>query len=398
MRILVLLNRVPYPLNDGGAICSYYSVKGYIDAGCEVTCLAMNTSKHYVDLSKTGKAFAGVRDIQTVPLDNRIKPLPALLNLFGRKSYVVDRFQSQEYERKLTEILKQQTYDVVHVDNLPSCLYIDTVRRYSQTPIVYRAHNVEYNIWSRAADADTNPFKKMYLRIQAERLRKFELSSLQKADMVLAISKDDETFIKEIVPGKKTLVFPAGIDIDESHVPDRPSEVSLFFIGALDWLPNLQGLDWFLNDVWPQVHAAFPDLKFHLAGKKMPQQFYNYASQNVVAYGEVPSASEFMAQHSVLLSPALSGSGVRVKIIEALASGKVILSTTIAAEGSGTEDGKNILIADTAADYVRQIRRLIQETGLLASISKNARDFALDNFQNKKLIAGLLDQYKLLCS
>ncbi len=394
----MLLNRVPYPLNDGGAICSYYAVKGYVDAGCEVTCLAINTSKHYVDLSKTGTAFSGVKDLQTVALDNRIKPLAALVNLLGSKSYVVDRFQSEEYERKLTEILQAQTYDVVHVDNLPSCLYIDTVRRYSKAPIVYRAHNVEYNIWSRAAEADTNPLKKIYLRIQAERLRKFELVSLQKADMVLPISKDDEAFIKEVIPGKKTVVFPAGIDIDERHTLDPPAEVSLFFIGALDWLPNLQGLDWFLHEVWPQVHAAFPDMKFHLAGKKMPQRFYNYASQNVVAYGEVPSASEFMAQHSVLLSPALSGSGVRIKIIEAMAAGKVILSTTIAAEGSGTEDSKNILIADTAADYVRQILRLIQEPDLLVSISKNARDFALGNFQNKTLIAGLLDQYRLLCS
>ena len=130
----------------------------------------------------------------------------------------------------------------------------------------------------------------------------------------------------------------------------------------------------------------------------MPQQFYNYASQNVVAYGEVPSASDFMSRHSVLLSPALSGSGVRVKIVEALAAGKVILSTTIAAEGSGTEDGKNILIADGADDFVRQIKRLKEEPGLLANISRNARTFALTNFQNRTLIARLLSHYKEVCS
>ena len=265
---MVLLNRVPYPLNDGGAICSYYSLKGYADAGCDVTCLAINTTKHYVDLTKTGSAFSHIPDLHTVPIDNRIKPLLALLNLFKSESYITERFRSAEFDQTLIRILQEKEFDIVHVDNLASCLYIDTIRLHSRAKIVYRAHNVEYNIWSRAAAADTNPLKRIYYKIQAERLRKFEIASLQKSDMVLAISADDAAFIKAIVPGKRVVIFPAGIDIDESKTTTEPKEVSLFFIGALDWLPNLQGLNWFLSDVWPKVHAAFPDLTFHLAGKK----------------------------------------------------------------------------------------------------------------------------------
>lgn len=397
MRILVLLNRIPWPLNDGGAIGSYHFVKGYADAGCEVTCLAMNTSKHQVDLKDTGAAFAGVKNFVTIPIDNHIRPIAALSNLFSDRSYVIERFRSEEYELALVKLLKENTFDIVHVDGLPTCLYIDTIRQNSSAKIIQRAHNVEYKIWERAAGADANPLKKWYLDIQAARLKTFEAEALGKVDTVLAISHEDEGYIKELQPKAKTIIVPAGMDIDESIPVKEPMDLSLFFIGALDWLPNLQGLDWFIKDVWPKIHATLPDLQFHIAGKKMPQQFYNHSGQNIIAHGEVPSSAEFMNDHSVLLSPLVSGSGVRIKIIEAMAMGKVILSTTVSAEGSGAIDGEHILIANDADEFIRQIKRLKDEPGLLAKLSRNARNFALDNFQNKKVIARLIEYYKQLC-
>ena len=394
MRILVLLNRIPWPLNDGGAIGAYHFVKGYVDAGCEVTGLAMNTTKHHVDLRDTGDAFAGVKQFVVIPVDNRIKPLAVFINLFSDRSYVIERFQSSEYENALVKLLKENTFDVVHVDGLPPCFYIDTIRKNTSTKIIQRAHNVEYKIWERASFADPNPLKRWYLDIQAKRLKAFEADALAKVDTVLAISQEDERFIHELQPKAKTIIVPAGVDIDESQPVIQPSDLRLFFIGALDWLPNLQGLDWFLKDVWPKVHQAFPDLDFHIAGKKMPHQFFNYGSLNITAHGEVSSSVEFMNSYSVLLSPLVSGSGVRIKIIEAMAEGKVVLSTTVSAEGSGAVDGEHLLIADNADEYISQIKRLQEEPGLLAKLSQNARSFALENFQNKKVIARLLEYYK----
>ena len=398
MRILVLLNRIPWPLNDGGAIGSYHFVKGYADAGCDVTCLAMNTTKHYVDLSTTGDAFSGVREFIAIPIDNRIKPLDALLNLVTDRSYVIERFRSEEYQKTLIKLLRDKPFDIVHVDGLPPCLYIDTIRQNSSAKISYRAHNVEYKIWDRASGADANPLKGWYLNIQARRLKAFEAEALGAVDTILAISKEDQGFIHALQPDAKTIIVPAGMDIDESKPVIQPADLSLFFIGALDWLPNLQGLDWFMKDVWPRVNAVFPDLTFHIAGKKMPPQFHTFGGLNVVAHGEVPSSVEFMNKYSVLLSPLVSGSGVRIKIIEAMAMGKVILSTTVSAEGSGAVDGEHLLIADNADEYIGQIKRLKEEPGLLAKLSQNARNFALDNFQNKKVIARLIEHYKQLCN
>jgi glycosyltransferase involved in cell wall biosynthesis len=397
LRILVLLNRIPYPLNDGGAIGSYHFVKGYVDAGCEVTCAAMNTVKHQVDIKNTGEAFEGVSNFVSMPVDNSIKPVAAFLNLMSGGSYVIERFKSKEYEGALIKLLQANTFDIVHIDGLPPCLYIDTIRQYSKARIVQRAHNVEHKIWERASEADKNLLKRWYLDIQAKRLKAFEKDALGKADLVLAISKEDDEYIQELQPKANTIIVPAGMDIDESKPVIQPAGVSLFFIGALDWLPNLQGLDWFLKEVWPQVHKAFPNLQFHIAGKKMPPHFYAFTAMNVVAHGEVPSSAAFMNSHSVLVSPLVSGSGVRIKIIEAMAMGKVVLSTTVSAEGSGATDGESILIANNAYEYIAQIERLREEPKLLTELSQNARNFALENFQNKKIIARLIGYYKGLC-
>ncbi len=398
MRILILLNRIPWPLNDGGAIGAYHFVKGYADAGCEVTCLAMNTAKHHVDLKETGHAFGNVSEFISIDVDNRIKPVDAALNLLTPRSYIMERFDSDAYRAALVALLKRKEFDVIHVDGLPPCLYIGTCREYSKAKIVQRAHNVEYKIWERGAVADSNPLKRWYLGIQAARLKSFEREALGKVDTVLAISTEDEGFIKELQPAAKTIIVPAGMDIDESMPAIQPPGVSLFFIGALDWLPNLQGLEWFLRDVWPRVHAAYPNLKFHIAGKKMPQQFYSFGNMNVVAHGEVPSSVGFINSHSVLLSPLVSGSGVRIKIIEAMAMGKVVLSTAVSAEGSGATHDREILIANSAEEYIAQIGRLVNEPQLMARLSRSAREFAVERFQNKKIISRLLDYYKTLCS
>ena len=397
LRILVLLNRVPFPLNDGGAIGSYHFVKGYADAGCEVVCLAMNTSKHHVDMDQTGDAFKGVSRFITIPVDNRIKPIRALLNLFSGRSYVIERFDVQAYRDMLIRLLKEKDFDIIHIDGLPPCAYIDTLRAHSSAKLSMRAHNVEYKLWERAAIADANPLKRWYIGIQSGRLRAFEAYAMGAVDLVLAISQEDDRFIHELQPRATTIIVPAGMDIDENKPVVQPKELSFFHIGALDWLPNLQGLDWFLKEIWPRVHEAFPDIRFHIAGKKMPSQFYNFASQNVIAHGEVPSSVDFINSYSVLLSPMISGSGVRIKIIEAMAMGKVVLATAVSAEGSGAIDDRDLLIANDAEAFIRQIRRLKDESGLMDSLSKGAREFALEHFQNKKVIARLIDRYRSIC-
>jgi polysaccharide biosynthesis protein PslH len=393
LRVLILLNRIPYPLNDGGAIGAFNFVKGYAGADCKLTMLAMNTSKHFVPAKLAEEVFGKYGRLIAVPLDNAVKPLGALKNLLSNQSYIIARFISEDYKQKLVEILSKETFDIVHVDGLPPAAYIDTIRTHSKAKISMRAHNVEHVIWQRIVGEEKNALKRAYLSIQFKRLKNFEINAFSKCDVVMAISKEDEQTIKQCAPATKTIIVPAGMDIDETPAIQTGKE-ELFFIGSFDWLPNLQGMEWFFEKVWNDVKKNFPALKLVIAGKKMPASITKLKSEQVIIAGEVPDAKQFILGHGIMVVPLVSGSGIRIKIVEAMALGKTIIATTIAAEGLGVSDGENILIANKAEDFVKQIERCLNDTEFKNRIGRNANRFALENFQNKRIFEKLTAHYR----
>lgn len=394
LRILILLNRVPYPLNDGGAIGSFNFVKGYAEAGAEVTILAMNTTKHFVDEQTVQAHLGRYGTVHTVHMDNRIKPLDALLNLFTDSSYIISRFVSDAFTEKLKSLLRQQTFDVVHADGLPTCAYVDVIRAHSKAYISMRAHNVEHIIWQRIAANETNTIKRWYVGEQAKRLRVFEIDALRKVDLVLAISREDEQAIVNATAKPNTCIVPAGMDIAGVRLNENYNPLDVFFIGSFDWMPNLQGMDWFLNDVMPVLQQSLPDIHIHVAGKKMPERYRQVTYPQWVAVGEVPDAKEFMLQHGVMVVPIISGSGIRIKILEGMALGKCVIATTIAAEGLGLTHNENILIADTPDAFVQEFRKCMEQPGVAKQIGSNAYQFARNNYDNKTIFANLLNRYR----
>lgn len=394
LKILILLNRIPYPLNDGGAIGAYNFVKGYAQAGCDVTMLAMNTSKHFVDEDTIKQVFSKYATGNTVYIDNRIKLIGALKNLFKQESYIIERFISKGYEAVLTNMLQKNEYDIVHIDGLPPAAYIDVVRQYSKAKVSMRAHNVEHVIWQRIAEMETNPLKKIYVGIQAKRLKEFELAAIRKCDLVMAISKEDEDTIKAAVPTATTRIVPAGMDISQKIENTNYNPLDLCFIGSFDWMPNLQGIDWFMKEVWADLVRQYPSIKFSIAGKQMPAHIHALKSANLNPVGEVPSAKEFILQHGLMVVPIVSGSGIRIKILEGMALGKTIIATPIAAEGLGLTHGENILIAETAAEFAACIDKCRSDEAYCKQIGKNAHRFALDNYLNQNIFAGLIQYYR----
>jgi glycosyltransferase involved in cell wall biosynthesis len=395
MNLLVLLNRIPFPLNDGGAIGTLNFVKGYAEAGCNVTILAMNTSKHFVSLDNIQVALGKYGKVHTVEIDNNIKPVPALLNLFSSESYIIKRFVSQSFQAKLIELLSGNKFVVVHLDGLQTAAYIDVIRRHSSAKIAMRAHNVEHKIWQRVYENEKNFIKKLYVKIQSERLRAFEKKAIAELDVTLAISKEDEEALLLLSPGANAIVVPAGMDIDE-RAPVVSSTNNLFFIGSFDWMPNLQGIEWFFENIWKSVVVNFPSIKFFIAGKKMPESVRKLQTENVVPVGEVSDAKEFVVSNDIMIVPIVSGSGIRIKILEGMALGKPVIATTIAAEGLGLTHNENILIANTAPEFIESIGRCINDFSFREKIALNAHSFALENFQNKRIFEKLIRYYHSL--
>lgn len=400
MRILQLCNKFPWPLKDGAAIASTYLAKAFDELGSEVTLLSMNTSKHWFDTGELPHDFDHYTAIHTVFVNNHIRPLPALLNLFTDKSYHVERFDNTDFANKLKALLKSNTFDVVQLESLYLTPYIPVIREHSSALIALRAHNVEHEIWERVA-ANSNPLKRWYLQRITPRLRQYELEHLNDYDLVVGISERDVEQFRALGLRQPATIAPIGLDCRDYQADyasySRP--LSLSFIGSLDWMPNQEGLKWFLNEVWAPVLApAFPALTFHIAGRTAPRWLRHLDMERVKFHGEVPSAPDFLNQHSVMVVPLLSGGGMRAKILEGMAVGKVVLSTRVGMEGIEARHRQECLLADTPDDFLKALAWCHLQGERLAEMGRKAQRFCHVHYDNLELGRQLLEHYGSLAS
>lgn len=396
MKILQLCKKFPYPLKDGEAIAVTYLSEALHALGSEITLLSMNTSKHYFDLAQLPAAYSQYKAIHTVDLDNRIKVWPAFRNLFSRDSYHVSRFISPVFEKKLISLLHAGNYDVVQLESLFLAPYIPAIRKHSNALVVMRAHNVEHEIWERVGETTYLLPKRFYLNYLAAKLKRFEIEQLNQYDLLVAITERDEHIFRKLGYRGDSITIPVGLNMEKYKIrPEFPDEVrSLAFIGSLDWMPNQDGLRWFLEEVWPKVYAHCSGLQFFIAGRNAPAWISQRRQEGVVFLGEVEDARQFLLRHPVVIVPLLSGSGIRVKIIESMALSRAVVSTTVGLEGIEAENGTEVVISDQSAEMACAICELVKSPEKVRRIGQSARLFIRENFDNKALAKKLLNTFQ----
>lgn len=373
-------------------------VKGLIGAGHNVKILAVNSEKYHIKEEDIPKSYKKETNIELVDVDLSIKPIAAFKNLFTDKSYHVERFISDNFKNKLVEILKNNKYDIVQLEMIYMAPYIETIREHSDATIVLRAHNVEHLIWDRIAKKTKFPLKRWYLNHLVRTLRKYEMDVINKVDGIAAITYRDATFFRgeTAVP---VIDIPFGVNPDEFNpayeVKDNPT---LYHIGSMNWMPNEEGIRWFLNNVWDKVAKRNPDLQLNLAGRNMPKWLLRLKKRNVNIVGEVPDAKEFVKNNDIAVVPLLSGSGIRIKIIESMAMGKTVVTTMVGAEGIQYSEYENIIIADSPSKMVEVICKIVKEPKEAQRIGCNARRLVEDIYDNKKIIERLLLFYDEISS
>ena len=392
MNILQICLRVPYPPSDGGNIAMYNLAKGMHDSGHSIYILAVNTPKHFVE--QIPEELKKIATVDTVFIDTKINPVEAFKNLFSSQSYNISRFYSVEFEDKLIEILKNNSFDIIQLESLFVTPYFEVIKDHSNSPVVLRAHNLEHDIWERITENEKQVLKKKYLKTLTQKLKNYEYKTIKKLNAVVAITeKDKEEFIK-INPDLKVHVSPVGLDPDDYKILNLKTEFALFHLGSMDWLPNIEGVEWMLQNVWPLIKKQ--NLKLYLAGRKMPDQFLDLNEENIIVEGAIENNKQYMREKEIMLVPLLSGSGMRVKIIEGLALGKIIISTTKGAEGIDYSDGKDILIADTPGQFAEKINYLNKNRDFCEEIKINARKLFLEKYSYKNIAEDLIQFYKTL--
>jgi len=394
MKILQVSHRVPYPLNEGGTIGIYNYTRGFSEAGHEVTLLALNGKKHQIDLKNAAAELKKYCKFYAFDIDTGVKPLHALLNLFTNKSYNVSRFYDSNFKRFLSHLLKSETFDIIQVEGTFVAMYYDVIRKYSVAPIVLRQHNVEYQIWKRMATNETNILKKWYLNLLAKRLKNFEKEFTVKFDALVPVTLDDAELFKNLGFHKPIFVSPAGIDTKYwQPTPDLENAFHVFHLGSLEWAPNREAVMWFIKEVWPKIISLDKRFKLFIAGKNMPDAMKAMKIENIEMVGEVKNGSEFICDKATTVVPLLSGSGIRLKILEAMAAAKLVISTTIGAQGINYTNGNHLIIADSPEEFETIFKKISDNPKSYDEVKQSGYNLIRSQYANAAVVKNLLDFY-----
>lgn len=396
MRILIITNKMPYPARDGGSIATLTLAKALHKNGNNIHILSMNTSKHFVNTEDIPNYLLNDYNLETVQVNTSISTTAMLKNFLLKKiPYNAERFINDVFEAKLIKLLNEYQFDIIQLEGLYLCPYIQTIRNHSQALISLRAHNIEHEIWERTVFNEQSFIKRLYLKNLAKRIKKFEIGFMDKYDLLIPITERDAIRYKTMGSKLPAHVVPTGIDSADYKITNNNNWPGIFHIGALDWIPNQEGLLWFLNKVWPLIRKNHPNLEFIIAGRNAPANFLAKIKQDGAVYvGEVEDAIDFMNENSIMIVPLLSGSGMRIKIIEGMALGKVIITTSIGTEGIETTHNENVLICNTPDMFAHELNRLLTNKQLFKNLSENAVKFVTDNYNNQTIANKLTKFYE----
>ncbi len=398
MKVLQICNKPPYPPIDGGCIAMNNITEGLIDLCVDVDVLSISTNKHPVILSMLPDDYKEKTNFEHVKINTDIKLKDAFINLFSGDSYNIKRFISKDFKKALINKLNSVEYDIVLLESLYVTPYIDLIRENSNARIILRAHNIEHVIWERMAENTVNPLKKSYLKLLTSRLQKFEAETIQKLDAIISISELDKKAFIHLGFNKSILNLPVGYSMKEIELNPEFEENSIFHIASMDWPPNEEAVRWFLEKVWVELVKNHPMSKIYLAGRSMPKWLINSDIENVEVEGEVASAKKFILSKDIMIVPLLSGSGMRVKIIEGMALGKTIITTSIGAEGINCTNEENILIANTPEEFQKYISKCLTDTDFKQKIGLNAQRLIAKEYSNVELAKILITFFDKQCA
>lgn len=384
IHILQVTNRIPWPLNDGGNIATYNVSRFLHRNGHRVVLASLNTNKHHQDPA----VLKEIDEVHAIDIDTSLTAVGLLKGLFSRQPYNVERFRSEEFAELLARLVTENQFDIIQLEGSYLSLYIEGVRKHTDCPIVMRSHNVEFKIWERLAANTSNPLKRFYLKNLAGKIKNFEVKLIPACDGIIPIAGQDTDFYREAGFKGHLKTINGGVDL-ETFKPSVPPHFAptICFLGSLEWQPNVQGLRWFLDQVWPAVHAAHPEAEFHVAGKNPPPELEKLSVPGMRFHGMVPDAPAFLDASHIFVVPLFSGGGMRMKIVEAMANGKCTVSTRIGAEGIAYKDEHDILLAEEANEWIGILNDLLTSQHKSVEIAKNGMQLAQGKYSWEAIVA-----------
>lgn len=390
MRILWLKADLLLPLDKGGKLRTWHLMR-------ELSMHHAVTFLSFADPDQPRADIDGMQEVAseviTVPRRDPAKGtlafyLDAARHLMSPRPYAVAKYESAAYKAAVADALARTSYDLIVCDFLPPAVNLPDVL---PCPAVLFTHNVEAEIWRRHADTATSLPKRLLLQAQFRRMLRFEADTLRRFEVVLAVSDADRETFGRLYPGAASRpihVVPTGVDTrffaPSGPDPDAASPAggrSLIFTGSMDWLPNEDAMRFFCRDILPLIRAEEPDVTLQIVGRAPTPEVRRLASDAAIhVTGRVDDVRPFMRDAAVYVVPLRIGGGTRLKIFEAMAMAKAVVSTTVGAEGLPVTAGEHLMLADEPRGFARAVVRLLRDLDRRRGIEQAARRLVVEQY------------------
>lgn len=382
MRILWLKTELLHPVDKGGKIRTYNMLKE-MKREHHVTYLTLDDGTATAD--ERAKATEYCHELICIPQRRREKFTPGfyfelLLNLVSPRPYAIKKYESAAMLREIAELERRNSFDVLVCDFLAPA---GNVPRTLSTPVVLFQHNVEAMIWKRHYEVQTNPVKKAYLYGQWQKMRRFEKEMCGRFDSVIAVSADDRDQMKREYGAEAVFDVSTGVDVEFFRPSGtvQPSKHGIVFTGSMDWLPNEDAIRYFMREIMPLIKNKVPDATLTVVGRNPPAALVDLSNEDpsLVITGRVDDVRPYIESAAVYIVPLRIGGGTRLKIFEAMAMEKPVVSTTIGAEGLPLTDGVELLLADAPETFADAVGKLFGDSQYATELGQRAAAVVREN-------------------
>ena len=383
MKILFLSQLVPYPPDSGPKVRSYFTLR-HLAQQNEVTLLAFSRPDDPPESIEHLSSFCHA--VHTVPIirSTARDGIEFGMSLLRKQSFIIQRDQTPEMKSKIEALLKNTRFDFIHADQLWMAQYaIEAKEPGRGARILLDEHNACYQIFQRLADEEQNPLKRMIYRREWPALKRYEAWACRQFDHLVTVTHQDKKTLETLVQAADNTskpihaqVIPICVDTENLQmVEPAPEATDVLHMGTMFWMPNVEGVAWFIEKVWPLLKQRVPEASFSVVGKRPPDKLRQLAENDpsIKIHGYAPDPMPYLQKCAAFIVPLRSGSGMRVKIVEAWARGLPIVSTTVGAEGLEYTDGINILVADGEENFAEAVGRLLIDQELNQQLRSNGR-------------------------
>jgi sugar transferase (PEP-CTERM/EpsH1 system associated) len=353
------------PVDTGGKIRSY-NILRFLARDHEVTLLSYYGGRHDPEYERAlSKELTGAEVIHTATRDGTAleQGLDYLCRLPQAAPFAVSKFTHPKVQTAVAARLSEGRFEAAVCDFLSASLNFPLEPR---TPTVLFQHNVESSLWQRLASTESNLLKRLIYKIESAKMTRYEQAALRRFQHVVAVSGRDRQQMLDMDPSCEITVVPTGVDTAKFSVapPSQTPPARIVFTGSMDWEPNIDAVEYFCREIWPRVHGQRPKAVFQIVGRDPHPKVRRLASLSIEVTGTVISVADYLRDATVVVVPLRIGGGTRLKIFEAMAMGKALVSTSIGAEGLEVQSGRDLILADDAPSFAQAVLLLLEDAQL----------------------------------